>query len=323
MQRGGNCYAYSVLTASYISMHNLQHPGLPVDYSAHTAVLQGYDQASKLDLSENQFVIVDDHIDSKPILDERIAIFNENTNSLKMLLDFSEFSESLFANLEEFKNPFFCFLSFFDHVKCVLGQALNHSVLFYFPSPHEMHFFDSISGLHIVELPKSYTQSDLKENIIELVFKKNPIMKWLADENSKTLFCNYNNSYIKPEELVGDKKIIQTFLQAFAKDQTLTCPDTLPVQYKKFVERSMFVIKMQNTKQNNSLSKQKLLVGVSVFLALYYQTENVLLSGVGTLSTLSTLYCMTKIASNIANQSNTKEEKALGFSHGHLGRRCR
>jgi|SRR5579883_185884 len=128
----GNCYAYVVLFVTYLLMFNLKNKNsaTKIDYSALLEVLNSYDTHKKHLLNGMpSFYHRDYTIDYKAILDEEVAIFNQNSGDCEQTEYFSEFCQKLYENLENFGKPTFYFLHYFG--KNVLGMPVTHIVGIY------------------------------------------------------------------------------------------------------------------------------------------------------------------------------------------------
>ena len=173
---GGRCGSFTHFYHLYISAFKFNDPKAnQIDYSALLSVLNGISDEEKAYLSKSPY---EKHLSS--------CVSVESECNIGFI------SEQIFGKLCHFKYPSFYCLRFKDGRETLLGFPLAHFVGLYVASPTEIHFFDANTGLFKMELPSEYTEDDLEEDLIELMFKKNIAFKWYFNPESPTLTFNFD-----------------------------------------------------------------------------------------------------------------------------------
>lgn len=248
---GGNCFAYTALYFTYISFFHLKDQ--PVEYFALLDVLNNIPVKEKRELQLQQ--------DSN-VKNNAIATLNRNKEGVGSanIPGFKRDCQNIFDNLSAFEKPSFYFVEYIDLKNTLLGSGLSHAVGIYIASKKQIHFFDSVSGLYILDLPDNYSKENLHDDLIELMFKKNFLLKNFADTQSQTLiFCNYESHFVNEEK--NRNQEAKDFLCSFIVDPNVDASLTaFPKEIQNFLKLNMYVIqqinmKMENKKENTSITK--------------------------------------------------------------------
>lgn len=248
---GGNCFCYTALFFTYISIFHLKNE--PVEYFALLDVLNNIPIKEKRGIQLEQ---------DRKVMDNEIAALNRNKEGfgLAKISGFKRHCQNIFDNLSAFENPSFYFFEYIDLKNTLLGSGISHSVGIYIFSKKQIHFFDSVSGLYILDLPDNYSNEHLYDDLIELIFKKNFLLKHFVDNQSQTLiFCNYESHFINEEK--NRNQEAKDFLCSFIFDPNVDASLTdFPKEIQNFLKLNMYVIqqinsKMENKKENTSITK--------------------------------------------------------------------
>lgn len=184
LKEGGNCAAYCLLVMSYISMFNVKYPKTAINYSRLNKALKNFPQSDKRTLNINQYK----HYDIINLHEYKIKKVENLDNTVEF---FKFLSIEILIDCTQFKSPLFYIITFVDEYKKIMGHVISHAVLLYISASHELHFFDSLSGLYILNLPKIISLDHLRDHLVNLIFKKNILMKIGCDLESKTLELNF------------------------------------------------------------------------------------------------------------------------------------
>ncbi len=289
----GNCYAYSILFFTYISCHLINHPKSNIDYSDLLLIFNTYDSNKKKKLSAMQEKYNTPFgVNYREIMDNEVSILNDNSHFFEKTDYFSNFCGFILNDINHFYAPVFYFFSYWRENKFLGVFPVSHSVAFYLPSPDELHFFDSLSGLHILKLPSRCNKNDLHDKLIELLFKQNKFLKYCLKLEKASLIYEYERTVFPEKNYEPANQKIRAFLQStptsvddkFLNDVLVENKYLQKDHIRGFLERHTFILqtrKNQHTKQTRpSYSNNKLLFLPAIVLvaALYSRIENPYLS---------------------------------------------
>lgn len=230
---GGNCAAYCLLVMSYISMFSVKYPKTEINYSRLDKALKTFPQIDKHILNWNQVK----HYNIINLIEYTIS--NE-TKPVDTLEFFKCLSIEIFKDCAKFSSPIFYLITFEDESQKIMGHIISHVVLLYIPSCSELHFFDSLSGIHIIHLPETVAIDNLHDILIDLIFKKNFLMKLGCNFESKTMELNFWKNANEP----SINNALTEGLQKIIKNPNKMPYITANVHERLFLKTNAFMLKL-------------------------------------------------------------------------------
>lgn len=252
----GNCYAYTVLFLTYVTIFQIK--GERIDYSAFIKSLDSYDNKEKKAINDMQ----DLHPTNVGLLNHKLAMINENSNLCNSVA-IREIGELINQARQNFYAPVFYFLGIDDEKQTIFLHPLSHEIGVYLPSPHELHVFDSNSGLYIFDLPQDINNVDMAEILIDIIFNKNKLFKLFCKPVSPSLKFQLDQSVLISTDRSGVKQYIKNVLQQFIDNPKLAL-QALPLKdatiydesIRNFLHRHLFMLKQQHLQQPQQTSNQ-------------------------------------------------------------------
>lgn len=268
LSAGGNCFAYAILFLTYIIAHRALYSNLSIDYSGLKKILREFPSKTELQGLQNHYftreyskcehqILLTQNL--KSVLDHEIALLNKNTK-FESTQNLEEICQIFCKDIHSFVQPTFYLLRICD-TQTILGHELSHIVALYLASPKELHFFDANSGLHIINIASNVNEESLQKTLLELIFKKNFIMKWF-DTKSNTIEYDLTSSRGADKLNVYQQHIklaIRDHLinHTDHEDFLVEC-DELNDREKNFIERlAYFIDIIRNVHFNNKTNPYK------------------------------------------------------------------
>jgi len=213
--KGGNCILYSLLYFYYVHAFTKLY-SLPVDYTKLNEIFSNRVEKNNIEDLVNQHFNKHEYspkegkvctfVDFDHLLNDQIAL-QHNSGQYGLSDNLGPYCQLILGEAKNFHQGTFYFLSAFDHTQF----DFRHIVCMYLASPTELHFLDANQGVNVIHLPKNCMTFELRETILELIFKHDFLSKLLFNPQSKNL--EYKLSIVKNSFVSNRQQILDDIVR--------------------------------------------------------------------------------------------------------------